>query len=241
VLRYQPIIHLDSGSVSGAEALLRYDDPHDGLIPPSDFLTVAEESGLIVPIGTWVADEASQQAARWRAAAGDEFFTSINVSARQLFHPSLIDTLRERLDREALPGGSVLLEITESVLIEAAGATVRTLDRLRTVGSRLGIDDFGTGYSSLTYLRRFPIDVVKIDRSFVAGVDSNPEDAAIVSAMIGLADALNLATVAEGVETEGQLTTLKNMGCRYAQGFHLARPEPPEALSERLSRERSTS
>ena len=234
-LLYQPIADLDTGRIVGAEALIRYEDPELGLISPSEFLDVAEDSGLIVPIGNWVVVEACRQARIWQERCGDlQFRVSVNLSARQMADVGLVDTLERALRHEGLPRGTVALEITESVLMEAAGSTLRVLDRLKEAGSQLGIDDFGTGYSSLTYLRRFPVDFVKIDQSFVSGLGSDPEDTAIVTAVVGLGKSLGLVTVAEGVETAGQVAILRRLDCDLAQGYHFSRPIPAERLTGML-------
>jgi diguanylate cyclase (GGDEF)-like protein/PAS domain S-box-containing protein len=234
-LLYQPIAELATGRIVGVEALLRYEDPDYGLVPPSEFLDVAEDSGLIVPIGNWVVAEACRQARAWHELCDDAGFRmSVNLSARQLADMALVDTLERALARERLPRGTLALEITESVLIEAAGSTLRVLDRLKETGSQLGIDDFGTGYSSLTYLRRFPVDFVKIDQSFVSGLGADPEDTAIVTAVVGLGRALGLVTVAEGVETAGQADLLRDLRCDLAQGYYFSRPLPADALTRML-------
>ena len=236
-LLYQPIVDLGCGRIVAAEALVRYHDPHRGLVPPGEFLEVAEDTGLIVPMGNWIIAEACRQLARWRRMPGAEGLrVSINLSARQLADAQLAPTLERALTRERLPSGAVALEITESVLIEAADSTLRVLDRLKDVGAQLGIDDFGTGYSSLTYLRRFPVDFLKIDQSFVAGLGADQEDTAIVTAVAGLGKSLGLVTVAEGVETSDQLATLRELRCDRGQGYHFARPQPPDAFTSLVAR-----
>jgi diguanylate cyclase (GGDEF)-like protein len=234
-LLYQPIVDLGTGGLVGVEALVRYNDPHRGLVPPAAFLDVAEDSGLIVPIGGWALAEACRQPPSWRQAAnGEPLHVAVNLSTRQLVGANLVATLEEALAHGRLPAGSLWLEITESVLMEATSSTWGILDRLKDVGPQLGIDDFGTGYSSLTYLRRFPVDFVKIDRSFVNGLGADSEDTAIVTAVIQLGKALGLRTVAEGVETAEQLALLRELDCDLAQGYYFARPQPAEAVSDLL-------
>jgi diguanylate cyclase (GGDEF)-like protein/PAS domain S-box-containing protein len=234
-VHYQPIIDLRSGRVLGAEALARNEDPVRGLIGPDEFLDVAEESGLIVPLGAWVLREACRQARQWQGTVGDHGFQiSVNLSARQLAGTSL-DILEEILAQQDLAVGTLALELTESALMEGALSNPTILRRLRDAGARLGIDDFGTGYSSLTYLRRFPIDFIKIDRTFVHGLGSDPGDTAIVKAVISLGKALGLVTVAEGVETPRHLELLRVLDCELAQGYYFGRPLPAPAVTEMLA------
>jgi EAL domain-containing protein (putative c-di-GMP-specific phosphodiesterase class I) len=222
--------------VWGFEALLRWQHPDRGLLLPGEFLTVAEETGLIVPIGDWVLHQACSQAARWREVhPGDPLTIAVNLSSRQLTHPSLVDDVRGVLAVTGLDPATVVLEITESALMDDVSATEASLRALKGLGVRLAVDDFGTGYSSLSYLRRFPVDILKVDRVFVAGVGQNPEDSAIVTAVITLAHTLGLGAIAEGVETPEQLAELRSLGCDMAQGFHLARPVPSEAVDDLLA------
>ncbi|WP_225753800.1 bifunctional diguanylate cyclase/phosphodiesterase [Actinotalea sp. Marseille-Q4924] len=237
-LLFQPIVDVADGRVVSAEALLRLEHPVRGTLSPEAFIDVAEASDLIVPIGDWVLQEACRQLARWQARVPDMQVT-VNVSTRQVSHLALAD----QLDRAARDSGAdparVLLEITEHVLLDAGDAAAGELARVTDAGSRLAIDDFGTGYASLAYLKRFPVSVVKIDRSFVEGLDRPGEDTAIVEAVIGLARTLGLQVVAEGVETAGQLTTLRRLGCTRVQGFHLGRPMTGDELAEVLDRSRT--
>ena len=235
-VHYQPIIDLQLGRITGAEALVRYEDPVRGLVGPDEFLDVAEESGLIVPLGAWVLREACRQARQWQGAAGDhDVQISVNLAARQLTRTSLVEVLEETLAQHDLPLGTLALELTESALMEGALSNPAILQRLKDAGARLGIDDFGTGYSSLTYLRRFPVDFIKIDRSFVHGLGSDPGDTAIVKAVISLGKALGLLTVAEGVETVRQLEQLRGLDCDQAQGYHFGRPLPAPAITKLLA------
>jgi diguanylate cyclase (GGDEF)-like protein/PAS domain S-box-containing protein len=235
-VHYQPIVDLSSGRIAGVEALVRYEDPVRGLVGPDEFLDVAEESGLIVALGAWVLREACRQLRQWQDGAGDDRLqVSVNLSARQLTRASLVDVLEETLAQQDLPPGTLALELTESALMEAALSNPTILQRLKDAGARLGVDDFGTGYSSLTYLRRFPVDFIKIDRTFMRGLGSDPGDTAIVKAVIGLGKALGLLTIAEGVETSRHLELLRELGCDLAQGYYFSRPVPAEAVTEMLA------
>ncbi len=228
-LYYQPEIALMGGRPIGAEALVRWQHPERGLINPADFIPLAEETGLILPIGRWVISEACRQAAAWqRELPGDERFTvAVNLSARQLMDSGLLEHLRLTLDQTGIDPGSLLLEITESAVMHTPDQAGQTLHALRALGVRLGIDDFGTGYSSLLYLRSFPVDLLKIDRVFVDGMCNGADDAAIVKGTIQLAHAMDLRVVAEGVETKDQLAQLHALGCDTGQGYFWSRPLAP--------------
>ncbi|MDQ6797634.1 MAG: EAL domain-containing protein [Actinomycetota bacterium] len=224
-VHYQPVIDIASGVVVGFEALLRWLHPRRGLLLPGEFIDLAEESGLIVPIGAWVLAEACRQARSWvDAHDGARLTMAVNVSARQLHDAGLAATVAAALTASGIDPATLVLEITESVTVAETDVTISRLRDLKDLGVGLAIDDFGTGYSSLRYLRRFPVDLLKIDRSFVSGVGRNPEDSAIVSSVIGLAHSFGLGVVAEGVETAGQLEELTRFGCDYAQGYHWRRP-----------------
>jgi diguanylate cyclase (GGDEF)-like protein/PAS domain S-box-containing protein len=241
VVHYQPKVDLRDGRVTGVEALVRWNHPEHGLISPADFIPVAEETGLIVPIGAWVLEEACRKAQQWRAARPD-FSTltlSVNLSARQLAQSTLVDTVADIIAKTATPAELLCLEITETVLMNDVQSTIATLRGLKALGVTIAVDDFGTGYSSLSYLSRFPVDVLKVDRAFVNEIDATAETWPIVAAVIGLSKALGLATVAEGVEREDQETALRALGCELAQGFRFARPQAPEALDELLAAGRS--
>jgi diguanylate cyclase (GGDEF)-like protein/PAS domain S-box-containing protein len=228
VLHYQPIVRLSDGALTGFEALLRWDHPELGMLLPSSFMDVAEDTFLIVPIGVWVLDEAGRQLAAWRDELPEHPITiSVNLSARQIADPHLVATVGETLARHQLEPSRLSLEITESTLMEDAEVSVATLRELKALGVQLAIDDFGTGHSSLAYLKRFPVDFLKIDRSFVAGLDRESEDAVIVKAVVDLGRALGLVVVAEGVETDGQLAELERIGCELAQGYRWSMPCPP--------------
>jgi diguanylate cyclase (GGDEF)-like protein/PAS domain S-box-containing protein len=225
-LVFQPVWSITEQRFVGAEALLRWHDPERGQVGPAEFIPVAEDCGLIVPIGTWVLEHACQSLARWSRASPrlDACTMSVNVSAVQLRSRTFIDALEQLIAATGIEPRLLCLEITESVLMEDIDYFSEVLRRLQAVGVNLSIDDFGTGYSSLAYLRRFPIDELKIDRSFVTGLDTDTYDATLVAAMIGIGDALGHRVVAEGVETTEELVALRDLGCQYAQGYLFARP-----------------
>ena len=233
-LQYQPLFDLRDLSVTGFEALLRWHPPGGAIvIPPSQFIAAAEESGLIVPIGEWVLAEAMRQAAAWQTA-GRVYSLSVNVSAKQLARPSFVAMLRDLLAETRLDPRLLELEITESVIIAGGGEAHQALAQIDALGVGIAIDDFGTGYSGLAYLKRLPIDTVKIDQSFVRDLTVDPEDAAIVTAIVAMARSLEVNVVAEGVETEEQLEALKHLGCQRGQGYLLARPMTAAAVARRL-------
>jgi diguanylate cyclase (GGDEF)-like protein/PAS domain S-box-containing protein len=228
---YQPIVDISSGTCAGAEALVRWQHPERGLVAPDSFIDLAEESGLIVPLGRWVLEEACRQLMEWREAGqvSESFTIAVNLSARQLAQPDLVQQVADALERTGAPAERIFLEITESVLM--AETSVDAMVALRELGVRLSIDDFGTGYSSLGYLRRFPVDTVKVDRSFVDGLGTESEDSAIVAAVVSLGHALGLSVVAEGVETERQLAELRALRCDRAQGFWFAPPQSADVFA----------
>jgi diguanylate cyclase (GGDEF)-like protein/PAS domain S-box-containing protein len=232
-LLYQPIHALGSGRPLGAEALVRWEHPDRGLIEPGEFIALAEETGLIVPIGTHVLREACRQARTW-AATGSRPVIKVNLSGRQFAHPNLAGVVAEILAETGIDPATVYLEITETVLMEDAESTTTALADLKSLGVSLTVDDFGTGYSSLAYLKRFPVDELKVDRAFVAGLLTDQEDLAIVTAVINLAHTLGLNAVAEGVETTEQLTRLRELGCDIGQGYYFGRPLPAEVMASRL-------
>ena len=232
VLHYQPIVRLDSGRITGVEALVRWHHPERGLVPPGSFIPLAEETGLIVPLGGWVLEEACRQVREWQAAqpAGEPpLKVTVNVSSRQLQEPGIVSMVRTALERTQLPAQTLVLELTESVLMQHTAITLTRLEELKSLGLSLAIDDFGTGYSSLGYLQRFPIDILKIDKAFVDAVGGET-DAALARAVIALGDTLGLQTVAEGIEAPAQVAGLRQLGCELGQGFHFARPLPADAL-----------
>jgi diguanylate cyclase (GGDEF)-like protein len=237
-IAYQPFYGLPDGEIAGVEALLRWDHPERGPIAPSDFIPVAEDSGLIVELGERVLRTAAREVARLQAATPlRDLRLSVNVSARQMALSGMPGTVGAILRETGLPAGSLGLEITEGLLLDQTPATLETLQALQRLGVSLMLDDFGTGYSSLGYLRRYPLEVIKVDRAFVGDLGEDGRgDGAIVEAILGMAAALGMRVVAEGVETEGQLERLVALGCDYAQGFHLARPLPIGELEALLQR-----
>jgi len=237
VVHYQPIVDLASGRVEGTEALLRWQHPTRGVIMPDDFIPIAEATGMIVPIGYWVLREACRQTAQWRGRhpAASRLWVSVNISARQLAERDLVAQVGSALEETGLPSGALVLEITEGTLIQDIAETALKLQALKDLGVRLAIDDFGTGSSSLGYLRHFPIDVLKIDKSFVDGLSAAGTDgSALVEAIVEMARTLRLSTVAEGIEGKDQLAELQAMGCRSGQGFLFARPLAATAVEEFL-------
>ena len=236
VVFFQPEVDLTTNQVVGVEALVRWDHPERGRLSPDEFIPLAEETGLIVPLGSFVLAEACRQVAAWqrRYPRVSRLSLAVNLSARQLLAPGLNEVVRAALARTGLAPGSLCLEITESVLLEDAESSLAALAALKEIGVRLGVDDFGTGYASLTYLKRFPVDVLKIDKSFVAGLVDDRQDRAIVSSVVDLAHAFGLATVGEGVETVEQLELLRSLGCDLAQGYFWSPALPAEELARWL-------
>lgn len=224
ILHYQPQIDAGTGRITGAEALLRWQHPEKGMIPPMSFIPVAEANGLIVPIGEWVLREACRQAARWRDGGGDPLSIAVNISAMQFKRGNLEETVFSALEQSGLAPERLDLELTESILIHNPEQTLEMVKRLKARGIRISIDDFGTGYSSMSYLKRFAADTLKIDRSFVRDIVDDNDDTAIVRAIIQMAKSLGIATVAEGVEEQTHLDMLKELGCDLIQGFFISRP-----------------
>ncbi|MCW2609813.1 MAG: hypothetical protein QOC93_1557 [Actinomycetota bacterium] len=234
-LAYQPIVRVDTEAVIGCEALLRWRHPRRGLVSPAEFIPLAEETGLIVPIGAWVLDEALRQGSAWRAE-GRELAIGVNLSARQLAAPDLVDTVAAALRNSGIAPHTVHLEITESVLMDDVEQSIATLTSLKELGISFAVDDFGTGYSSLSYLKRLPIDTLKIDQSFIRGLGVVENDSSIVRAIIGLGRALGMGLVAEGVEEPAQLAELRALGCDVAQGFLWSPAVPAGAFPTSVSR-----
>jgi EAL domain-containing protein (putative c-di-GMP-specific phosphodiesterase class I) len=239
VAHFQPTICLADGRIAGAETLVRWQHPERGLLYPAEFIGIAEDSGLIVPVGDWVLEEACRRTAAWATARepGAPMVVSVNLSGRQLAKPDLAAAVAATVERTGVDPACVQLEITESVLMEEPHQVRATLDQLRATGVSLAVDDFGTGYSSLAYLKRFPAQALKIDRSFVAGLGVDAEDTIITTAVIRLAHTLGLAAVAEGVETPDQLAILRELGCDLAQGYLFSAGIPADAFTDLLRRD----
>lgn len=233
VLHYQPIINLQSKQIVGMEALVRWNHPQRGLIPPMEFIPIAEESNLILPLGQWILEEACEQANKWQNQFGGESLLSItvNISNRQFEHKLLVETVTNALLKSGLSPQNLILEITENTMLENSEATGKKLQELKDLGVRLAIDDFGTGYSSLSYLQRFPVDILKIDKSFIDKINLSKEGAAVARAIITMGDTLQLRTIAEGIETPEQISELQNLGCELGQGYHFAKPLDKDSMS----------
>jgi EAL domain-containing protein (putative c-di-GMP-specific phosphodiesterase class I) len=229
-LHYQPQVHLESGRIKGVEALLRWTNPELGTVSPSQFIPVAEESGMIIPIGNWMLRSVCEQLRRWEDDDIRGVRVGVNLSPLQFRQTDFVENLERLIAEIGIWPEQLELEITESTLMESSDNTIDSLNRLRRHGFKIAIDDFGTGYSSLSYLKRFPIDRLKIDQSFVRDLDSDPDDAAIVSAIIAMARSLDLEIVAEGVEKEAHRDFLLGLNCYEAQGFLYSRPLPPDEV-----------
>ena len=234
VLHYQPKINLHSGTIVGVEALVRWQHPQRGLLPPEQFVPIAEDCGLILPIGRWVLREACNQAQAWLQSGLPPTTIAINASAPEFHAKDFLENIRATLEDTRLEPRYLELELTESVLMRDAEASDSVLHALADLGVKLAVDDFGTGYSSLSYLRKFPIDTLKIDQLFVNQMTRNPDDAAIVSAVIGMAKSLRLRVIAEGVETPEQVAFLRARQCDEGQGYHFGHPMAAEALAALL-------
>ncbi|WP_246612398.1 putative bifunctional diguanylate cyclase/phosphodiesterase [Paractinoplanes bogorensis] len=234
---YQPVVDMQTQSVTSVEALVRWEHPRDGLLGPYHFIGAAEANGLIVPLGRWVLREACAQLASWRAAspAAARLKINVNLSARQFQYAGLVDDVAQALADAGVDAGSLTLEITESMLMEDIETAKRTLYALRELGVRLAIDDFGTGYSSLSYLKQLPVDVIKIDKTFVDDVHIDADDVALVDAVAGLGQALKMQTVAEGIETDAQWSTLRNLGIDHGQGYLFGKPADPTQIHALLT------
>ena len=233
-LLYQPQIDVRSGDIVGVEALVRWRHPERGLISPNEFIPLAEDTGLIVPIGEWVLRTACQQARAWQKSAGRSIRMAVNLSAKQFKDENLSQIVVSALHDSGLEARLLELELTEGTLMDDARATMATMEQLRAIGVQLSIDDFGTGYSSMNYLKRFDVRALKIDRSFISGLPQDAENAAITRAIIAMAHGLRMVVVAEGVETDAQLALLQEYGCDMVQGFYLGHPAPHESIAERL-------
>jgi EAL domain-containing protein (putative c-di-GMP-specific phosphodiesterase class I) len=243
VLQYQPIVELSTGRANGFEALVRWQHPTRGMLAPDEFIPIAEETGLIVPLGRWVLNRACRDLANWTQTYPQavRLYVSVNLSAHQLQDPHIVADVQAALADSALEPSRLVLEITETALMHDMQAALARLNALKALGIRLSVDDFGTGYSSLSYLRQFPIDTVKIDKSFVDEVYSGADDATFVGAILRLSEALHLDTLAEGIETQDQANTLKQLGCHLGQGYHYAKPLDPSDIAELLRTQTATS
>jgi diguanylate cyclase (GGDEF)-like protein len=238
-LLYQPQIDVPSSQIVGVEALVRWRHPEHGIIPPNDFIPLAEETGLIVPIGEWVLRTACTQAKAWQQTCRRAIRMAVNLSARQFKDENLTQIVLSALGDTGLEPRLLELELTEGTLMDDARATMAMLEQLRGIGVLLSIDDFGTGYSSMSYLKRFDVRALKIDKSFITGLPQDPENAAITRAIIAMAHGLKMIVVAEGVETDEQLTLLEQYGCDMAQGYFLGRPSPQESITQMLTVQRA--
>jgi diguanylate cyclase (GGDEF)-like protein/PAS domain S-box-containing protein len=238
VLHYQPKMDLNSGRVSGVEALLRWNRPAFGLVYPAEFVPVMEETGLVVRVGEWIIDEACRQIAAWGEQGLRDLRVAVNVSSRQFTEGDLESLVRGALERHGVEPGLLELELTESALMSNAERTIEVLSRLKQLGIKIAIDDFGTGYSSLAYLKRFPIDKLKIDIAFVRDIITNPDDAAIAQAIVSMAHSMHMLVIAEGVETRAQMAYLRRHRCDEIQGFHFARALDPDALAQMVRENR---
>jgi EAL domain-containing protein (putative c-di-GMP-specific phosphodiesterase class I) len=240
-VQYQPKIDLRTGAITGAEALLRWTHPTRGLVSPAQFIPVAEDCGLILPIGKWVLREACQQARAWVDAGLPPVTMAVNISAMEFRGENFLEGLFAILDDTGLDPKFLELELTESVLMKHASSTENTLKTLRARGVQLAVDDFGTGYSSLSYLRKFPINALKIDQSFVRQITTAPDETTIVTAVISMGRSLKLRVVAEGVETQEELAFLQAQQCDEAQGYYFSRPVLPQQFAKMLQIQRAGS
>jgi EAL domain-containing protein (putative c-di-GMP-specific phosphodiesterase class I) len=235
-VHYQPIVSLETGEIREFESLIRWQHPTRGMIPPNDFISIAEETGLIIPIGKWILEQSCRQMFQWQ----NEFQTpeplsiSVNLSAKQLMHPSLTAQVREVLEKTKLDPRYLKLEVTESTVMEHSETALDVLSELRRLGVRLSTDDFGTGFSSLSYLHRFPFERLKIDRSFINKMDSDAKSGEIVRTILMLAQNLNIETVAEGIENREQLRQLQKLGCEFGQGYLFSKPVAAETAGKLL-------
>ncbi|MGV6818576.1 MAG: GGDEF/EAL domain-containing response regulator [Thiotrichales bacterium] len=230
LLHYQPKVSLETGKIAGVEALLRWQDPEKGMVPPFEFIPLAEETGLIKPIGAWVLKEACEQLHRWNQLGIDYLTMNVNVSAKQFEEPGFIDAVQKTLFDNQLSPTHLTLELTESMIMENIDRNVSMMERLRAMGIKISIDDFGTGYSSLSYLSKLPADELKIDRSFVMNLPSRPDQLALVTAILYLSRKFGLTTVAEGVENRAELALLRAKHCTQFQGFYFSKPLPADEL-----------
>jgi EAL domain-containing protein (putative c-di-GMP-specific phosphodiesterase class I) len=234
-LHFQPLLDAHGQYTVGAEALIRWRHPELGLMPPGRFIPIAEETGLIVPIGEWVLEQASRQQSAWRKAGLGDLFVAVNISAIQFRQERFLNTVGDILQRTGINPASLELELTETILMEDVEANIRLMGSLKAMGVNLAVDDFGTGYSSLNYLNRFPLDKLKVDRSFVSDMLSDPTNLAITKAIIGLGHTIGLRVTAEGVEHEEELCILQSVACDEVQGFYFAPPMPAGEFAKWLA------
>lgn len=236
LLHYQPLYEIQTGRLAGAEALIRWNSKEMGMVSPADFIPLAEETGMIIPIGKWVIRTACAQARKWHIQGFDDLRIDINLSPRQFYDASLVDKIKSTLETTGIDPGLVELEITESAMMHDSDKMLHILNRLKETGLKISLDDFGTGYSSLTYLKKFPIDTLKIDQSFIRGADLKGDDGAIISAIIAMCHQLKIKVVGEGVETEESLNFLKEKKCHLAQGYFFSRPLPVHDFQKLLEK-----
>jgi EAL domain-containing protein (putative c-di-GMP-specific phosphodiesterase class I) len=236
-IHYQPIFDLATGQVCEVEALVRWDHPVRGFLPPAKFIPIAEETGLIVPLGSWVLRMACAQMMQWHEhhETAPPLIICVNLSGKQLQHPEIVADVRDALRETGLPPSCLKLEITESMMMADVKATVAKLQQLRDLGVHIAVDDFGTGYSSMAYLSSMPIDTLKIDRTFISRLEFGDEDEGIVRAILSLAKTLNLKVTSEGIEEPEQLSHLRALGCDQGQGYYFSRPLASDALSSLLT------
>lgn len=237
IIHYQPQVDIETKKIIRCEALLRWNHPKMGIIPPQDFIPLAEKTGLIIPIGKWVLREASKQLKKWHKIGFNELKLSVNISACQFQDPYLAETISDILNDIGLDPKFLELEITESNIMQNTELATETIKKLKSMGIKIAIDDFGAGFSSLSYIRKFFADIVKIDKSFVWNVTHNSSDAALTAAIIHMANILNISVVAEGVETKEQLDFLYSNGCKQIQGYIISPPIAPSAFEQLLSQE----
>ena len=236
VVHYQPIVKLETGEIIGAEALVRWQHPTRGMVPPLEFIPLAEETGLIIPLGGWILRQACRQLAEWQKlrAGGEPFVMNVNLSSRQLVRDVIADEVAAAVDESGIRASWLVLEVTETVLMADPVAAATALKHIRDLGVRVALDDFGSGYSSLSHLRRFPIDIVKIDKSFVDDVARDGVESAIARGIIELGRAMSIQTVAEGIEADDQAEMLRTLGCDLGQGYFFARPLAADAWADLL-------
>jgi EAL domain-containing protein (putative c-di-GMP-specific phosphodiesterase class I) len=239
VLYYQPVADIRTKGIVGVEALIRWRHPEMGMVSPAHFISVAETSGLIIPIGDWVLRTACKQTKLWQKRIDPDLTVAVNLSARQFAQANLVEEIGEVLEETGLQPRYLELEITESNAMQNAENTIYTLRELKALGVRIAMDDFGTGYSSLNYLKRFPIDTLKLDQSFVREITTDPTDAAIATAVIAMAHSLELKVIGEGVETEEQFAFLQKQKCDYIQGYLFSPPQPAETVETYLTERRN--